>query len=299
MSMQRRKSRTRAFTLIEMLVVIAIIIVLVGLLAPAVQKVREAAKQAECRNNLRQLGIATLNFQFRNGKFPPAGHTINDADVNDQNILWWNIRADIEQANFNSTSTTTALAQANSTPIKLFLCPSRRHTGTGAHYDYGAPAFPTNPPPKYWTVLIHPEWRVPPINLPPTKLTDVVGADGASNTLLLGHKGLDIQQYNETGQPIEDQFWGGLGISGQPAQWQTFWRVLTKNINPFMPEQDVSDSNPVTANRKSNNLIGSSHPSSMPYLFCDGSVRNLRYGQDYKILWSWNDGQIISSNLLD
>jgi len=132
----------RAFTLVEILVVIAIIGILVALLLPAIQSAREAARRSQCANNLKQIGLACLN-QVDTHKFWPSGGWGFDwtADANrgygpDQPGSWiFNILDFIEAGNLRALgkglATTspgfqTASITLHQTPIAAFNCPSRR-----------------------------------------------------------------------------------------------------------------------------------------------------------------------------
>jgi len=134
--------KRRAFTLVELLVVIAIIGVLVALLLPAVQAAREAARRMQCKNNLKQMGLACLNYQDAQNHFPSGGWNFYwspDPDRGhgpDQPGSWiYNVLEYIEQPNLralgagmNHTSPDYYQAQIKlcQTPLSAFTCPSRR-----------------------------------------------------------------------------------------------------------------------------------------------------------------------------
>ncbi len=144
--LQNRASvlRRRGFTLIELLVVIAIIGVLIALLLPAVQQAREASRRTQCKNNLKQIGLALHNYMEAVLMFPPvsvlpAGRTSEPWSAQARLLPY------IEQSNLHNLIDWTVSSEFTSNPVvcktrvPIYLCPSEqndraRTTATLTHY---------------------------------------------------------------------------------------------------------------------------------------------------------------------
>jgi prepilin-type N-terminal cleavage/methylation domain-containing protein/prepilin-type processing-associated H-X9-DG protein len=133
--------RQQGFTLIELLVVIAIIAVLIALLLPAVQQARESARRTQCKNNLKQIGIAFFDYESTHAMFPPSqgydGGNTGTADpsgVSTTNVWCTSLLPFMDQANvynmyqMNIPFWNAANATAVATVIPAYICPSTPRT---------------------------------------------------------------------------------------------------------------------------------------------------------------------------
>jgi prepilin-type N-terminal cleavage/methylation domain-containing protein/prepilin-type processing-associated H-X9-DG protein len=240
-----------AFTLIELVIVVAIVAVLAGLLAPAVQKVREAANRIRCTNNLHQIGIALHHYHDAYRTFPPGGVEWRPPGDSSKRQLAWCVflLPYLEQENvyrslnlkkpFDSPEN----AQGAAAVLSAFLCPSKSRTnyrfeGRG-RCDYGGifgqALFGNNIPPN-GTLLFDRPISIPQI------------ADGTSCTVMISE---DTQR--------------------DDAQW-------INAMNLF----DVAA--PINRGPLYDADIHSEHKGGANGLFADGSVRFLCETMDVRLL---------------
>lgn len=189
-------ARRRGFTLIELLVAIATVAILIGLLLPAVQKVREAAASARCRSHLKQLALAAHSYHEANSKFP-IGATSKQASVFVFLLPYLEQSQRYHLFDFNLNIDNDSNFRARIGDLPFLLCPSDSSTGTtatngplGQSGCYGRNNYAGNLGSHAWA------WDDLGVNVKPLECRGAFNrtsenrisqfADGTSNTCLFG-----------------------------------------------------------------------------------------------------------------
>lgn len=291
--------RQRGFTLVELLVVMAIITLLVGLLVPAVQKAREAASRISCGNNLKQIGLALHSYESVNKKLPPSR-------VSDLHATWavlilpymeqdtifkqWDLKLDYYSQN----------AMARLTPVPNFFCPARRSHDTtpqasiagdqnddifpigphvpGALGDYGVCTGTDNCDGADCFGATNGAFRVgiDQFNKPvgAVRLAEIL--DGLSNTFFAGEKHVIMSHFGE-------------GVLDCSIYNGDYWTCSTRSASPAYPiVQSPLDMTTIG--------FGSYHPGICQFLLGDGSVRVLNNDTNpntLALLANIADGQVV------
>lgn len=284
--------QAKGFTLIEILVVIAIIGVLIALLLPAVQSARESARRISCVNNLKQVGIALHNYHDRDGVLP-MGYAYQ-LGYRWGGFGWATaILPDMEQKplfqaiNFDSAAWDSANSTACETIVSFYLCPSDETSFHGrlereglrfAMSSYAANFGPGD-------MDAHPDDRRGPFGR-----NSRVGwsdmRDGLSQTLAVGerHNGRFTIE-SDGGHLIAETVWPGA-IREDPDDDHGHTTLFQSGHTPtslFMDDRDAA----------------SRHPGGCNFLFADGSVHFLKNTisiEVYRALSSRSGGETIGSS---
>jgi prepilin-type N-terminal cleavage/methylation domain-containing protein/prepilin-type processing-associated H-X9-DG protein len=307
--------RSPGFTLIELLVVIAIIAILIGLLVPAVQKVREAATNTQCRNNLKQLGLAMHSYHDVNKGFPYGEYNVGGVAhawtayllpyIEQQNLYTqYNFSKDWQDP-ANDTDTAGGIAPTH-VYIAVFVCPAApdRSAGVAA----GNPRKPLDYPaldnlvnsllPNAWITATNPAnpgdpagtWRGILGSNVKRKIRDVT--DGMSNTVLLAEDAGCNQQWfmgKPTGAATNR---GGAWANAGSAN------LAIAGFNPATNDRP----GPCAVNCSNDHEVYSFHPGGANAVFGDGSVHRLADNLSIQILaalMTRNRGEVIPPDAFD
>ena len=297
-----RRSADRGFTLVELLVIVAIIGLLIALLLPAVQAARESARRTQCANNLRQLSVAAQNFHAAKDCFPASW--VNG----DERIAWGiSLLPYVEQTSIAAEWNKSAAwweppnDKLLATPISVYKCPTAWSTSTYEYIEPGRPSIYATSDYRgceganasdpvvanIWNLV---GWQPGVVARKYIASKDIT--DGLSNTLLLVEAVGGKQLFAPGGGPHTpseiwfpgDGAWVGRSLSGvSPANFGVLKKVGLCTVNC----SNAYDYPPY-----------SFHPNLAQAILCDGAVRTLGEDIDPVVLSSlypYNEGQVTGS----
>lgn len=274
---QQKHVFRRAFTLVELLVVIAIIGVLVGLLLPAVQSAREAARRMQCSNNLKQIGLAFHNFHDAYRRFTPlGGANINGSwawgasilpyleqnnlyqSIGAPNVLDVNNLAPDKRVPNNPTGAQGILLQ---TRLPTFLCPTDPESSplNDNFGNYGASNYVASEGILTWAFTGNSPNFVPN---PPGRVSIANVIDGTSNTFLIGERDRKLGV-------------GGLWAVRRGTGGAIGGAARERPNLPFLGTRGAGccgNDRVGTLNVCRRGAFSSMHPGGLNFVLCDGSV---------------------------
>ncbi|HRX78430.1 MAG TPA: DUF1559 domain-containing protein [Pirellulaceae bacterium] len=282
------------FTLVEILVVIAIIGILVGLLLPAVQQAREAARRSQCANNLKQIGLAMLNYEVTHRRLPSSGQGLGSGPLGqnfDRHSFFTHILPYVEQASISDQydfgsyyNQTTANIGITKQVLPIYICPSASlRSGNADSQGYGAidygPTIHTNIDPSTGlpnsAFMVHGGLRWEGASL--SQITD-----GTSSTIAVGE---DVGRHDGMKSLYDDPVVPGA----KRSHWRwaepdnAFGVSFTPNFHRT-PMGGPPNCRWIDMNCGPNDELFSFHPGGCHAVFCDGHVQFLADTIHYRTL---------------